>query len=117
MKKKGMTLVEIILVSGITALLIAIAIPNIITMRERVRRDMCINNLRQIKLAKEQWALENNKDSSDEPSSDDISTYIKDGADSLKCPNDSSSTFGTSYTIENIGSDPQCKISSSTHHL
>lgn len=112
-----MTLVEVLLVSGIVAILVAIAVPNIMAMKERVKRDMCINNLRQIKLAKEQWALENDKDYSDEPDSTDIDTYVRDGTTNLICPNDTSASFATSYTIGNIGSDPECRISSGTHHL
>ena len=112
-----MTLVEILLVSGIMAMLIAIAVPNIIAMKERVCRNTCIDNLRQIKAAKEQWALDHSKDYSDTPAAADLNIYIKDGTAGLICPGDASAGFDTSYTIKNIGSDPECIVSPETHHL
>src|SRR5271163_3470571 len=42
-------------------LMMAIAIPNFVRARETAQMNMCINNLRQIDAAKNEWALENNK--------------------------------------------------------
>ena len=58
--KKGFTLVEIMIVVAIIGLLAAIAIPNFVKARETAQQNACINNLRQISAAKQQWALENN---------------------------------------------------------
>jgi prepilin-type N-terminal cleavage/methylation domain-containing protein len=109
----GITLVELLMVVAIIGILTAIAVPNFLAMRSRAERDACINNLRQIRLAKEQWALENNKDYDDIPSASDLDTYIKDGTASLVCPADPAMSFATSYHINNIGSNPTCKISTS----
>ncbi|MCF7837474.1 MAG: prepilin-type N-terminal cleavage/methylation domain-containing protein, partial [Candidatus Marinimicrobia bacterium] len=56
--KEGFTLVEIMIVVLIIALLAAIAVPSFMRARERSRTSACINNLRQIDSAKEQWAME-----------------------------------------------------------
>ena len=57
--QSAFTLVEIMIVVAIIALLAAIAIPNIIQSRATSQQKVCINNLRQIDSAKQQWALEN----------------------------------------------------------
>lgn len=115
--KTGFTLIEIFLTVSILGILLAIAIPNFISVRANVQKDMCINNLRQLKMAKEQWAFENDKLDSDTPVAADLDSYIKDGTNSLVCPQDTGKSFNTSYTINNVGTDPACKIYPSQHKL
>ncbi|MCL6624082.1 MAG: prepilin-type N-terminal cleavage/methylation domain-containing protein, partial [Fimbriimonadales bacterium] len=55
-RRKGFTLVEIMIVVLIIGILLAIAIPNFMRARETSRTKSCISNLRQIDAAKEQWA-------------------------------------------------------------
>ena len=57
--KKGFTLVEIMIVVAIIGLLAAIAIPSFMRARTTSQANACINNLRQIEAAKDQFALEN----------------------------------------------------------
>jgi len=57
--KKGFTLVEIMIVVAIIGLLAAIAIPSFMRARLTSQKNACINNLRQIEAAKDQYALEN----------------------------------------------------------
>ncbi len=64
---------------------------------------VCLNNLRQIDGAKQQWALENNKDVNAIPTEKEIATYVKDGLIS-KCP------AGGSYTLSSVGAVPTCTI-------
>jgi prepilin-type N-terminal cleavage/methylation domain-containing protein len=56
--KKGFTLVEIMIVVAIIGLLAAIAIPSFMRARTTAQANGCINNLRQIDGAKDQYALE-----------------------------------------------------------
>ena len=57
-KSRGFTLVEIMIVVAIIGLLAAIAIPNFIRARQTSQTNACINNLRIIDAAKQQWGLE-----------------------------------------------------------
>lgn len=119
MPKRGFTIVEMMIVVAIIGILIALAIPNFIHSREHVYRDMCINNLRQIRLAKAQWALENNKvDGYSDFTAEDLDPYVEGNiSSSLVCPLDSGGSVDSSYTINPIGTDPTCKKKPSEHHL
>ena len=53
-KKKGFTLVEIMIVVAIIAILAAVAIPNFVRYRKTSQMNACISNLKQIQAAVEQ---------------------------------------------------------------
>jgi len=57
-RRKGFTLVEIMIVVSLIGLLAALMVPSFIKSRQRSAQTACINNLRQIDSAKGQWALE-----------------------------------------------------------
>ncbi|MCM8782147.1 MAG: prepilin-type cleavage/methylation domain-containing protein [Candidatus Omnitrophica bacterium] len=113
----GFTVVEIFIAIIILAILILAAVPNFINMMENARKNICISNLRQIKLAKDQWAIENNMTFSATPTSSDLDMYVKNGISSLYCPLDPTRAFSTSYTINEVGTNPVCKIKPGTHKL
>jgi hypothetical protein len=63
----------------------------------------CINNLRQIDGAKQQWALEKRKGTNDVPAAVDISPYLFH-QEIPKCP------LGGVYTLGPVAASPRCSI-------
>jgi prepilin-type N-terminal cleavage/methylation domain-containing protein len=99
------TLVEIMIVVAIIGLLAAIAIPNFVRARQTSQTNACINNLRIIDAAKQQWALEKGQQTSATPSSSNIVPYL--GRAGTAMP---SEPLGGSYTINALSIVPYCSI-------
>lgn len=99
----GFTLVEIMIVVAIIGLLAAIAVPNFAQARSNARKSACINNLRLIDAAQEQWAMENNKNTGDAVAAADVQPYLKGNALPI-CP-----ASGV-YTISAVGTKPTCSV-------
>jgi hypothetical protein len=87
------------------AVLAAIAIPHSVRDPETRRKNACINNLRLLDGAKEQWAFEHNKTNSDVPTWAEIWSYVgRGGGVVLKCPS------GGTYTLGAMTNLPTCSI-------
>ncbi len=99
---RGFSLVEMMIVILIIAVIMAIAIPNIMHAREAAAARSCVANLRRIDQAKEQYAMESGKRTGDSVEwSDLVPVYIKSRP---ACP------LAPTYTLGAIGENPTCPV-------
>ena len=95
------------IVVAIIGMLAAIAIPNYVRARANSQASACINNLRQIDAAANQWALEQKKKTGDTITyPDDLTPYIKlNSASKIPgCP------AGGTYSDASVGANPACTL-------
>jgi len=93
----------------ITRIFVAAAIPvSVLALVSKIpdhlaspSRSSCINNLRQIEGAKEQWALEQHKLTNDTPTWEDVLAYLRSHPE---CPD------GGTYRIGRVDEPPSCSI-------
>lgn len=106
-RQRGFTLVEVMIVVLVISILTSIAVPSFLRPRETSRRNGCIDNLKQIDSAKEQWAMDNRAASGAVVNMSDIAgVYMKTPVTGPVCGG------GGSYTLNPVGTDPVCSLSS-----
>ena len=92
----------LLVAAAIPAALAAIAVPNFVRARSVSQQNVCINNLRQLDGAKQQWALENNKNGTATPTRAELAPYLP--GNPLICPQ------GGHYTLGAVGEHPTCSV-------
>ena len=100
--KKGFTLVEIMITILIMAVIIAIGVPAFLGARDRSQTRTCTAQLRQLKYAKESWAMDTRQPVTSVAEWNDLyPTYLKDMP---ACP------AGGDYAIAAVNQDPTCSV-------
>ena len=85
----------------VVPMMAAIAVPNFVKARSTAQMNACINNLRQLDGAKQQWALDNKKTDTATPTMQDLEQYLKA---KLDCP------AGGVYTLNAVSERPTCSV-------
>ncbi len=95
------------LVAAVTAaplgLMAAIAIPSFVRARTTSQHHSCINNLRMLDSAKEQWAMAENKNEGDMPDEAGVLEYLWGGGMPVCLQ-------GGTYSLNPIGESPTCSF-------
>jgi len=108
-QSKGFTLVEIMIVVAIIGLLATIAIPNFVQARTTAQQNACVNSLRLMSGAVDQWALEQNVSNGTTIVMADVTPYLK-GSNAPICP-----TGGTYSFPGSVGSGFPVACSTAAH--
>jgi len=116
-EKKGLTFPEILMVVVILSIMVGVVLPSVIEIRGRADINRCKNHLRQIQMAKDQWALENDMSDTDIPETGNIDSYIPGGVGNLYCPLETTKSFDLSYEINAVDTNPTCKIDGVYHDM
>jgi hypothetical protein len=98
---------------AIVAVLLAAGAHWFISARTETASNACVNNLRNIVAAKQQWGLEHNQSSNAVPTWADILPYLGSGpaGQMPHCPD------GGVYSIGRLNENPTCSIGGRNHSL
>ena len=116
-KSGGFTLVEIMIVVAIIALLASIAVPSFLRARKRSQATACLETLRMVDGAKDQYAIENGKGGTVTPAGTDLAVYVKKGSKlytDLADNNVAKDALGATITIGSIDTPPKVNATTKT---
>jgi prepilin-type N-terminal cleavage/methylation domain-containing protein len=103
-RRRGFTLVEIMIVVAIIALLAAIAVPGFLRARKRSQASKILNDLRMIDGAVDQYAIESGRKTGDPVAVADWTGYIKKNAILYNTGRD---LYGHDYGPQTVDTIPQ----------
>ena len=105
-KRRGFTLVEIMIVVAIIALLASIAVPGFMRARKRAQATRILNDLRILDGAIDLYAIENNKAGGAHPTFSDLKVYLKKGSVLYNTGKDLFSDDYGPFTIDSLPAVP-----------
>jgi prepilin-type N-terminal cleavage/methylation domain-containing protein len=105
-RRRGFTLLEILIVVSVLGILVGMAFPNFLKSRTNAQKQMCIENLSQIESAKQIWGVENGRADGDSPVDADLFGATRYMKLKPKCP------AGGTYDLTAVGANATCTIAS-----
>lgn len=110
-RRSAFTLVEVMIVVAIIALLVAVAVPNMVRAREMSQSNTCISNLKQIECAISTWGIERHRTVGDSIVKAELFGTDKYIRQEPQCP------AGAIYTYNRVGDFPQVSCTQPGHVL
>ena len=102
----------------VVLLLSAISIPAFMKARNSARRNACVNNLRMIDNAKDQYAMEYACTNGAVLKWENLELYIRDMRTKCYCPTAPAANRSLdNYKINPLGANPECQIDQNQHFL
>jgi prepilin-type N-terminal cleavage/methylation domain-containing protein len=103
-RRRGFTLLEILIVVCVLGILVGMAFPNFLKSRTNAQKQICIENLSQIESAKQIWGVENGRADGDAPVDADLFGATRYMKLKPKCP------AGGTYDLTAVGANATCPI-------
>jgi prepilin-type N-terminal cleavage/methylation domain-containing protein len=108
-RRSGYSLIEILCVVGVLAMVAAITIPSLFRSRAKSQTAACIDQLRQIHSAQQQWVIESKPKGNSPVLKKDLQPYFKGGKFPV-CPS------GGDYKLGGPSVTPECSLGKTEGH-